>query len=88
MSDRRFEPGTVADIGYAIRLKLRKINKKDEYSLLLQIRTLKKYNNEDTLKQENRVASFKKCMTLQEAQKRTEEWFNEWLNDILNNSYL
>lgn len=88
MNDNRFEPGTVADVGLAIRLSLRKVDNKDEYRLLLQIRTLKKYNNKDDLKREIRVATFKKCTTLKEAQKKSNEWLEEWINDILNDSYL
>lgn len=88
MNDNRFEPGTVADVGHAIRLNLKKVNNKDEYRLLLQIRTLKKYNNKDDLKKEVRVAIFKKCTTLHEAQKRANQWLEEWINDILNNSYI
>lgn len=87
-NDRRFKPGTVADVGYAIRLRLNKVDGKDEYRLLLQIRTLKKYNNKDDLKREIRVATFKKCISLQEAQKRANEWLEEWIHDILNSSYL
>lgn len=87
-NDGRFKPGTVADVGYAIRLRLNKVDDKDEYRLLLQIRTLKKYNNKDDLKREIRVATFKKCISLQEAQKRANEWLEEWINDILSNCYL
>ena len=88
MNDNRFKPGTVADVGHAIRLSLKKVDNKNEYRLLLQIRTLKKYNNEDGLKREIRVATFKKCTSLQEAQKKSNEWLEEWLDDILNNSYI
>ena len=86
--DSRFESGTVADIGHAIRLSLYKVENKDEYRLNLQIRTLKKYNNENDLKRKIRVATFKKCTTLKDDQKKSNDWLVEWINDILNNSYM
>ena len=88
MNDRRFKPGTVADIGCAIRLTLYKVDNKDEYRLYLQVRTLKKFNSKDDLKRKIRVATFKKCVNLQDAQKKSNEWLNEWIGDILNYSYI
>lgn len=88
MNDIRFEPGTVADIGHAIRLSLHKVDNKDEYRLYLQVRTIKKYNGKDDLKLRIRVATFKKCSNLQNAQNKANEWFAEWATDILNDSYV
>lgn len=84
--DSRFEPGTVADIGDSIRLILRQIEKhtpqgwitSNEYRLYLSIRTHKEDGATDDLKRGVKVAVFKKCKSLQDAQDRADVWFAGW----------
>lgn len=86
MEDNRFKPGTVADIGYSIRLTLEQMSKHtpegrkpiSEFRLYLRVRTLKADGAKDGLRMEARVATFKKCQTLQDAQERAEIWFSRW----------
>lgn len=84
--DRRFEPGTVADIGGSIRLTLRQVEKhtpqgwtaSNEYRLYLSVRTHKEDGATDDLKFGVKVAVFKKCKSLQDAQDRADVWFVGW----------
>ncbi|MBH0159098.1 hypothetical protein IHV10_22265 [Fictibacillus sp. 5RED26] len=83
MSDSRFEPGTVADVGYSIRLILSNPEPKpNEWRLHLAIRTRKTDGVKDYLIRPARVATFKKCQSLKEAQERAEQWFSNWRNDL------
>lgn len=87
MEDKRFKPGTVADIGSSIRLVLNQTEKYqngkgwtgiDEYRLYLSLRTHKEDGAGDTLKRGVKVAVFKKCKSLKDAQDRANIWFSGW----------
>lgn len=80
MNDPRFAPGTVADVGLSLRLSLSQPKSKDgsEWRLYMAIRTWKKDGVADTLKTKCLVAVFKKCQSLEEAQRRSEKWFSNW----------
>lgn len=87
MEDTRFKPGTVADIGGSIRLVLNQAEKYqngkgwvriNEYRLYLSVRTRKEDGAGDTLKRGVKVAVFKNCKSLQEAQDRANIWFTGW----------
>lgn len=87
MEDKRFEPGTVADIGGSIRLEIMQTEKyqsgqgwagTSEYRLYLSVRTHKEDGAGDTLKRGVKVAVFKKCKSLQDAQDRANIWFSRW----------
>lgn len=80
MTDPRFEPGTVADVGHSIRLRLsrHKVKSDDVWNLCMAIRTRAKDGVAETLKPKCRVATFKKCESLKGAQARAEVWFSEW----------
>lgn len=81
--DERFTPGTVADVGHSFRLELSEISGKDEYRLYLFIRTLKCNGVKEELKRGVRVATFKKCSSLSDAQTRAERWITVWMEDAL-----
>ncbi|GIO63555.1 hypothetical protein [Paenibacillus cineris] len=83
MTDKRFEPGTVADVGYSVRLKLFKPNSKpNEWRLYMAIRTREIYGVNDNLLRPLKVAVFKKCHSLEDAQARAEAWFTDWRRDL------
>lgn len=83
ISDSRFDPGTVADVGYSLRLSLYKPECKTfEWRLYMAVRTQKCNGLEDKLLSPVKVAVFKKCHSLKEAQSRAEEWFLKWRMDL------
>lgn len=90
MQDSRFKPGTVADIGDSIRLRLWQTEKRtpqgwtksNEYRLYLEVRTHKEDGADDDLKRGVKVAVFKKCKSLQDAQDRAEIWFTGWRDGL------
>lgn len=82
-NDHRFEPGTVADVGYSLRLSLSKSkSKSNEWRLLMAIRTREKDGIANALRPSVRVALFKECKSLNEAQSRSEIWFDKWRQDL------
>jgi hypothetical protein len=84
MQDKRFDPGTVADVGHSLRLSLRKQKSRaDEWRLYMAIRTSKDNGvSEDRLVRSVTVAVFKKCPSLKEAQSKAEIWFAAWRSDL------
>lgn len=83
MKDKRFAPGTVADVGNSLRLKLyNPESKPNEWRLYMAIRTQKDNGVEDNLLRGLKVAVFKKCQTLQEAQALADSWFSAWRSDL------
>lgn len=84
MKDTRFDPGTVADVGNSLRLKLSNPEfKPNEWRLYMAVRTWKDNGvNRDNLLRGLKVAVFKNCQTLQEAQTRAEIWFSSWRSDL------
>lgn len=83
MSDVRFEPGTVADVGHSLRLTLSKLKSNpNEWRLYMAIRTLEKDGITDRLTRSVKVAVFKQCLSLKDAQTRAESWFSNWRRDL------
>ncbi|MFD1736142.1 hypothetical protein ACFSCX_06145 [Bacillus salitolerans] len=83
MSDSRFKPGTVADVGYSLRLILSNPESNpNEWRLHMAIRTRKIDGVKDNLPRPVKVAVFKKCQSLKEAQYRAESWFSNWRTDL------
>jgi hypothetical protein len=83
--DPRFEDGTVADIGYSLRIVLDKIDSPNEYRLYMLIRTSKEDGVKEDLKRGVLVAKLKKC-TLEEAQNKTREYMTRWTLGIINDT--
>ena len=86
--DKRFKPGTVSDVGHSFRLELSQHDDGKEYRLYLLIRTSKDDGVKDDLKRGVRVATFKNCITLNDAQDRANKWFNKWIGSALEDSYV
>lgn len=86
MQDNRFSPGTVADHD-CIRLTLNQVKKDREvtnnWRLYLSIRTYKADGVKDDLKRAVKVAEFKKCSNLEDAQIQAEKWFNQFKIGII-----
>lgn len=82
--DERFQPGTVADVGHSLRLRLLKPKTKsgNEWRLYMEIRTSAADGAGDRLTRGTKVAVFKKCKSLQEAQFRADDWFRNWRSDL------
>lgn len=84
MSDPRFEPGTVADIGN-IRLYLRVTDraKNNKWRLYLSIRTRKKDGVCDDLKQNICVAQWDRSLSLREVQHKAEIYFHDFIEALV-----
>ena len=85
LSDPRFEPGTVADQG-RIRIILSQGEGRDAklgiWKLKVAIRTYKEDGFEDGLKRPVKVAEFKGCYSLKEAQHKAEEWLENFIHSM------
>lgn len=84
MTDPRFKPGTVADVGN-IRLTLDKTKrtKNNKWRLYVEVRILKKHGIKDDLKRGIAVAEFDGNITLSEAQEKATEYLTDFLESIL-----
>lgn len=89
--NRLFKAGTVAQIGRSLRLQLHEVTKKKqdkrvatgEFRIYMYIRTWKSDGAiEDALRGAIRVATFKKCASLHEAQEKAEAWFRKWYEEM------
>lgn len=76
MLDRRFEPGTVADVG-DVRLTLGRTDRKknNRWRLYLEIRIRKEYGVGDDLKRAVCVAEFDGALSLAQAQQQASDYF-------------
>lgn len=83
MKDERFVPGTTADVGHSLRLSLRNPKSpKGEWRLYMAIRKREVDGCESGLGTSVKVAVFKKCPSLKEAQSKAEIWFASWRSDL------
>lgn len=95
MEDTRFKPGTVADQG-DIRLTLRQPQKRvkdsgnykyvtitDVWRLYVAVRFYKENGaNKDGLGKDVKVAEFKNCSSLQDAQRKVEKWLLNFVGGL------
>ena len=84
MQDKRFEPGTVADIG-GIRLILKRTQRKknNKWTLFMCMRTFKTDGVTDDLTRELHVATFDGHMSLSEAQCKANEYFKNFITGLV-----
>lgn len=84
MSDHRFDPGTVADIGN-IRLHIRATERKrdNRWKLYMSIRTRKRDGVKDDLKREVCVAEFERSLSLKEVQRKTEAYLQNFIEALV-----
>lgn len=83
--DARFEPGTISDIGNSIRLTL-SMHGPHTYYLYLQVRINKEDGFPDALRCAVKVARFKDCGGLKDAQERAEKWLEKFVKSIIRNT--
>lgn len=84
MHDPRFEAGTVADIG-DIRITIKYTDRKrnNKWRLYMGVRTRKINGVADDLKRDVCVAEFSGSLSLEQVQKRTNDYLEYFLKGIL-----
>lgn len=80
VTDARFKPGTVADVG-DIRLELRKTDraKNNKWRLYLYVRVNKEHGIKDDLKRGVAVAEFDGKLSLEQAQAKADEYMKDFV---------
>ncbi len=84
MSDPRFDPGTVADIGN-IRLYIRVTERKrdNKWKLYMSIRTRKNDGVKDDLKREVCIAEWERSLSLKEVQHKAEAYLQNFIEALV-----
>lgn len=86
-TDKRFDSGTVADIGHSFRLELRRTKKEtnNKWRLYLSVRVTEENGVRNDLKRGVVVAEYKGTLSLEEAQEEARKYIERFVLDIVGN---